>query len=176
MESFGDMESFGELLAVDAQRALEFFLVGLQDVSDGSVDRQELIYNASILAHYAQTSIHASSEMPAPADLTAVFDQFVTNPTMPADAPVMEAAGAQCLLLAGFFEDQMRRRHSIRWYAELGAGFFIRAATHESSRPKARLLTMIARNFEPWRQRHARLSRDLRTQTYLLTLPPSRLI
>ena len=31
-----------------------------------------------------------------------------------------------CLLLAGFFEDQMRRRHSIRWYAEIGAGFYRR--------------------------------------------------
>ena len=169
------MESFGELLAVDGQRALEFFLSGLQDVSDQSVDRQELIYNASILAHYAQTSTHAAAEMPAPADLSAVFDQFVINTTVPADAPLMEAAGAQCLLLAGFFEDQMRGRHSIRWYAELGAGFFIRAATHESSRPKALLLTMLARNFEPWRRRHARLSRDLRDQAYLLTQsPPSR--
>ena len=34
---------------------------------------------------------------------------------------LIEAAGAQCLLLAGFFEDQMRRRYNIRWYAELGA-------------------------------------------------------
>ena len=42
----------------------------------------------------------------------------------------METAGAQCLLLTGFFEDQMRGRHNIRWYAELGAGFFVRAAEH----------------------------------------------
>ena len=68
----------------------------------------------------------------------------------------METAGAQCLLLTGFFEDQMRGRHNIRWYAEIGAGFFTRAATYEESRSKARLLTMIARHFEPWRQRQSR--------------------
>jgi hypothetical protein len=166
------MEPLGELLAVDSQRALEFFLIGLQDVSERTVDRQELLYNASILAHFAQVSTHADSEMPTPADLGAVFDQFVAT-AMPLDSALMEIAGAQCLLLAGFFEDQMRRRHNIRWYAELGAGFFTRAATYEKSRQKAALLTMLARHFEDWRQRHARLSRELRQQSYLLATPPS---
>jgi hypothetical protein len=170
------MDPLGELLAVDSQHALEFFLIGLQEVSEGSVDRQELLYNASILAHFAQVSTHADGEMPTPADLSAVFDQFVVNTSAPPDGPLMEIAGAQCLLLAGFFEDQMRGRHNIRWYAELGAGFFTRAAMHEESRQKATLLTMLARHFEPWRQRHAKLSRELRQQTYLLTTPPSSLM
>ena len=172
------MEPLGELLAVDSDRALEFFLVGLQDVSESSVDRHELLYNASILAHFAQVSTHADGDMPAPADLSVLFDQFVANTTVPADGTLMEAAGAQCLLLAGFFEDQMRGRHNIRWYSELGAGFFTRAATHQESRQKAVLLTMLARHFEPWRQRHARLSRELRQQAYLLapSPPPSSLM
>jgi hypothetical protein len=161
-----------ELLAVDQRRALEFFVMGLQDVSDPGVDRQELLYNASVLAHYTQVSTCATQEMPAPANLTAVFDNFVMNTSVPVDPQLLETAGAQCLLLTGFFEDRMRARHDIRWYAELGAGFFVRAATHEGSAKKARLLTMIARHFEPWRQRHARLSRELRDQQYLLTPPP----
>src|SRR5688500_4861502 len=114
-----------ELLAVDQRRALEFFVSGLQDVSDPAVDRQELLYNASVLPHYAQVSTCAELEMPAPANLTAVFDHFVLNTSLPRDAQLMETAGAQCLLLSGFFEDQMRGRHDIRWYAELGAGFFV---------------------------------------------------
>ena len=84
---------------------------------------------------------------------------------------MLEAAGAQCLLLAGFFEDQMRHRHNIRWYAELGMGFFRRAAVQEQSLSKARLLDTIARRFEPWRQRHAQLSRELRDRPYLLHAP-----
>jgi hypothetical protein len=74
-------------------------------------------------------------------------------------------------VLAGFFEDQMRRRHNIGWYAELGAGFFHRAAAREQSQHKARLLDAIAIRFEPWRQRYARLSRELRDRPYLLTPP-----
>ena len=65
----------------------------------------------------------------------------------------------------------MRRRHNIRWYAELGASFFTRAARQERSLRKARLLDAIARRFDPRRRRHAQLSRELRDQPYLLTPP-----
>ena len=160
-----------ELLAIDHRQALEFFVLRLQDVSEPTVDRQELLYNASLLAHYAQVSTQPDVDVPAPANLSAVFDHFVSDTTLLHDSLMMETAGAQCLLLAGFFEDQMRRRHNIRWYAELGASFFRRAALHERSLHKARLLDAIARRFEPWRQRHAQLSRELRDQPYLLTPP-----
>jgi hypothetical protein len=163
------MGPFQELLAVDQRRALEFFVLWLKDVSEPDVDRQELMYNASVLAHYAQVSAHAGVDLPAPSDLTAIFDHFVTGTAVGDDGLMMETAGAQCLLLAGFFEDQMRHRHNIRWYAELGAGFFTRAASHQSSTQKARLLITLARHFEPWRQRHARLGRELRDQPYLLS-------
>ena len=164
-----------ELLAVDQRRALEFFVTGLQDVSSPGVNRQELLYNASVLAHYAQVSTLAELEMPAPANLSAVFDTFVFNAAVPQDAQLLETAGAQCLFLTGFFEAQMRGRHDIRWYAEIGAGFFMRAAGCERTAKRARLLPMSARHFEPWRQTHARLSRELREQQYLLT-PPSELM
>ena len=146
------------------------------DVAEPTVDRRELLYNASVLAHYAQVSTQSAGEFPAPANLSAVFDHFVADTTLQHDALMMETAGGQCLVLAGFFEDQMRGRHSIRWYAELGAGFFSRAAAHEASPAKARLLDTIARRFEPWRQCHARLGRELRDQPYLLApRPPTSL-
>jgi hypothetical protein len=160
-----------ELLAADQRQALEFFFIGLKDVSEPTVDRRELLYNASLLAHYAQVSTHADIDWPAPATLSAVFDHFVADNTLLHDAAMMETAGAQCLLLAGFFEDQMRGRHNIRWYADLGASFFGRAAAQEQSPSKARLLDTIGRRFESWRQCHARLSRELRDQAYLV-LPP----
>jgi hypothetical protein len=159
-----------ELLAIDQRETLEFFVLRLQDISDPTVDRQELLYNASVLAHYAQVSTQPDVDVPAPRNLGAVFDHFVADTTL-LDDRLMETAGAQCLFLAGFFEDQMRRRHNIRWYAELGASFFRRAALHEQSLDKARLLDAIARHFEPWRRRHAQLSRELRDQPYLLTPP-----
>lgn len=166
------MGALRELLATDDRLVLKFFIVGLQDVSGPTVDRQQLLYNASVLAHYAQTSTQADVEWPAPANLSTIFDHFVSDTTLLRDSLMMEIAGAQCLLLTGFFEDQMRQRHNIRWYTELGVGFFSRAALQEPSPHKARLLNAIATRFEWWRQRHARLSRDLRDQPYLLT-PPS---
>src|SRR3954468_7199310 len=99
-----------ELLATDHRRALGVFVLGLQDVSEATVDREELLYNASVLAHYAQVSTQTDVDWPAPANLSVVFDHFVSDPTLLHDSLMMEAAGAQCLLLAGFFEDQMRRR------------------------------------------------------------------
>ena len=166
-----------ELLPVNDRQALAFFFMGLKDVSDPTVDRQELLYNASVLAHFSQVSTQAALEVPAPATLSAVFDHFVLDPTLLQDGLMMEMAGAQCLLLAGFFEDQMRGRYNIRWYAELGASFFSRAAVQEPSPTKARLLDTLARHFEAWRRRHARLSRELRDQPYLMapTTSPTRM-
>jgi hypothetical protein len=162
------MDPLRELLAIDSRQALAFFVLGLQDVSGPSVDQQELLYNASVLAHYSQVSTQSDVDWPAPANLSAVFDHFVADLTVLHDGPMLETAGAQCLLLAGFFEHQVRRRHNIRWYAELGASFFSRAALEERSASKARLLAAIARGFEPWRQRYAQLGRELRDQPYLL--------
>ncbi|MGC4085350.1 MAG: hypothetical protein QM736_25320 [Vicinamibacterales bacterium] len=165
------MEPLSSLLATSERQALEFFFVGLKDVSESDVDRRELLYTASVLAHYAQVSTHAGRDMPAPATLAAVFDQFVLDDSMRQDSEMLEAAATQCLLLSGFFERQMRHRHNIRWHADLGAGFFRRAASLSTQRKRAELLDLIGQHFEPWRVRYSRLSHELRTQSYLIVRP-----
>lgn len=170
------MGYLSDLLATNQQQALQFFFERLLDVSGREVDRRELAYNASVLAHFAQVSTQAESETSTPANLSEVFDHFVLDGALLKDAVMMEKAGAQCLILAGFFEDQMRRRHNIRWYAGLGASFFRQAAAQEQSAAKARLLDTLASRFETWRQRHARLARELRDQPYLLAPPSSRVM
>lgn len=162
------MDDLRILLATDHRRTLEFFFVHLQDVTDASVDRSELLYNASVLAHYAQVSTSAASDMPTPSTLAHVFDQYVLDNSLADDPEMMETAGAQCLLLAGFFADQMRGRHNVRWYAKLGAGFYHRAAEHARTLRNAQVMAAMAQHFEPWCERHTRLSRELRDQPYLL--------
>jgi hypothetical protein len=162
------MEGLGELLSSDHRHTLEFFVVGLKDVSESELDQEQLLYNASILAHYAQVSTDSDVNVAAPRELIDVYDHFVcdmrlTNPVL------LETAGAQCMLLSGFFEDQMRRRHNIQWYSGLGANFFRRSASYEPSIKKARLLETLATEFEPWRRRHARLSREMRDWPYLMS-------
>src|SRR5712691_1039663 len=90
-----------ELLAIDHRQTLEFFVLRFQDVSEPTVDRQELLYNASLLAHYAQVSTQPDVDLPAPANLSAVFDPFVADTTLLHDRLMMETAGAQCLLPRG---------------------------------------------------------------------------
>ena len=166
------MEHLRELLAVDDRQALAFFVLGLRDVCEPGVDPEELLYNASVLAHYAQTSTQAADKLPTPLNLSDVFDHFVFDTTLMHDGSMMEIAGAQCLLLTGFFERQMRRRHNIRWYVEVGTSCFGRAAAQEKSSHKARLLETLAQRFEAWRQRHERLSRELRDRPCLLATSP----
>ena len=55
------MDPLGELLSSDHRRTLEFFVMNLKDVSEPTVDQQELLYNASVLAHYAQISVDADN-------------------------------------------------------------------------------------------------------------------
>jgi hypothetical protein len=166
------MEPLSELLGTTERQALEFFFLGLRDVSEGEVDIRELLYNASILAHYAQVSTRAGFDMPTPSTLMDVFDQFMVDDSVRHDSALLETAATQCLLLAGFFESQMRHRHDIRWYARLGAGFFRKAASLEKSRRRAELLDTVGRHFEPWRVRYARLSRECGCGPTSLRGPP----
>lgn len=168
------MEPLSELLATDHRRTLEFFAVGLLDVSGPDVDRRELLYNASVLAHYAEVSTASASGWPTPAHLGEVFDHFVVDPSLTHDNEAFEHAGAQCLLLTGFFADQLRRRYNVDWYATLGASFFLRSAREEASPKKAELLEHLAAHFEPWRRRQLQLSRELRDLPYLLEAPRPR--
>jgi len=162
------MSDWTDLHAVDHLCTLNFFTERLQDISDERVDQLELFYNASILAHYSLVSTGSSTELPTPASLTQVFDESVANPNIRHDGYRLEIAGTQCLLLCGFFADQMRGLYNLDWYAKLGAGFFIRSAHFEPSRAKARLLYQISKKFEPWRRRYVRLARELRDEPYLL--------
>jgi hypothetical protein len=165
------VEPHSDVPAISHRQALEFFFFVLKDVSEPGVDEPELLYAASVLAHYAQVSTQASQDVPTPSTLAAVFDQFVLDSSMREDSEMLETAATQCLLLAGFFERQMQRRHNIRWYAELGAGFFIRAAEHSRERRRAELLDRVGRHFEPWRVRYARASRRLSTSSAYIIRP-----
>jgi hypothetical protein len=97
------------LLAVTSSHALRFFFEHLRDVTEGDHPAErELLYNASVLAHFASTS-SASFDFPgAPSSLTQVFDIFVMDRSQHSDPEILEAAGSQCLLLTGFFGAQLR--------------------------------------------------------------------
>ena len=69
--------------AVTQGHALRFFFEQLRDVIDHDrAPEPELLYNASVLAHYAQVSTHAATDLAAPANLSVIFDHFVADSTL----------------------------------------------------------------------------------------------
>jgi hypothetical protein len=164
----------GSWLAVTNQQALRFFFERLRDVSAGDHPPQaELLYNASVLAHFASTSTTSSTFPPSPTSLRTVFEVFVLDRSQHADPGLMEAAAAQCLFLTGFFGDQQRRRHNVRWYARLGAGFFASAGQLHRQRTRALMMWAMSERFEYWRQAQERLATELRGESKLLFTPPA---
>ena len=97
-----------------------------------------------------------------------MFEVFVLDRSQHTDPEIMEAAAAQCLLLTGFFERQVSRRHNIKWYATLGANFYDQAAQCSSDRARARMMLTMAERFEFWRRQQSRLAKELRDLPRLL--------
>jgi hypothetical protein len=149
-------------LAVTNGQALRFFFEHLRDVTDDSgAPESELLYNASVLAHFATTSTAAAEFPSTPASLGAVFDLFVLDRSQHADPEIMEAAASQCLLLTGFFGAQLGHRHNLNWYASLGASFYDQAAHAGTDRPRALMMQTMAARFAFWRRQQARLAKEL---------------
>ena len=158
-------------LPVTEGQALRFFFEHLRDIADGrAAPESELLYNASVLAHFATTSTAAIDFPSAPVSLSSVFDLFVLDRSETVDPDILEAAASQCLLLTGFFGAQLRHRYNIAWYARLGASFFERAAVlgvgangRGDSTPSARAVMMhnMAARFAYWRRQQARLAKEL---------------
>jgi hypothetical protein len=149
---------------------LRFFFERLKTVSlEDNVPTGELLYNASILAHFASTSAASTDRFPpCPRDLSAVFDVFIMDRSQHADPALMEAAAAQCLLLTGFFQDQLKRRFNVDWYASVGAGFYDHAAHLSRDRTRTKMLATMALRFEFWRRQQRRLARDFRDHQWLI--------
>jgi hypothetical protein len=156
--------SFREWLAVTNGQALRFFFERLKDVAPpGETPVSELLYNASVLAHFATTSTASADTFPpAPTSLATVLDVFVLDRSGHGDPEIMEAAASQCLLLTGFFGDQQRHRHNLNWYAAVGATFYDQAAQHGRDPERSKMMEAMAGRFAFWRRQQTRLARELR--------------
>ena len=162
-------------LGVTSEQALKFFFEHLRDVTDDfEPPTSELLYNASVLAHFATTSTDSRETFPAaPASLGKIFELFVLDRSQHADAEIMEAAASQCLLMTGFFQDQQRRRHHVDWYASLGTAFYQRAAEQARDRSRSRMMQTMAHRFDFWRSQQHRLAHELHDLARLIAPPPA---
>jgi len=164
-------ELFEELVGVNHVTAFKFFSQGLQSIAHiRGLRSEETAYVASILAHYAQTSCFDQSSMPCMTGLSGVFDQFVLQGFGMSDAEILEIAGSQVLLFAGFFRDQMKHRHNVRWYDQLGQSFYEKASRYSRERKKSELLEHIAESFPTWTITCRNLSKKLREDRFVIKL------
>jgi hypothetical protein len=160
---------FEELVAIDSASAFNFFLANLRDTAATERYRDdELFYVASILAHYSQTSRSDTMSMPPMANLSEVFDCFILRTTSLTDAEILAFGGSQILLFAGFFRDQMQRRHSVKWYDQIGQSLYERASRHSKNLRKRELFDRLSESFPVWTIVCRNLSRILRENRLLL--------
>ncbi|MEK7579757.1 MAG: hypothetical protein AAB469_01020 [Patescibacteria group bacterium] len=165
------MSTFTELYGVNQIQTLRFFLTGLIDLipAGRNLTQKETIYVAGILSHYAQTSRYESDKMPALANLSEVFD-LVLDQAGPTDSQMLETAGAQSLFFAGFFGDQMKRRHNLRFFDSLGSSFYEEAHNHTKDANRKVLFRLMALHFPLWTRCCRDLSRTFRENQFLLNL------
>lgn len=161
------MGLFQEFLNVDKKTAFNFFLSGLKDVSDEKSD-EEVLYIAGVLAHYAQTSQFEIFGVPMLDGLSQVFDRFVMGEVN--DPNVLETAGSQTLLFAGFFRDQMQSRHNVKWYDSIGSSLYILASSCSKQKNKRILFERISESFPKWTLTCRDLNRYFRERRFLLRL------
>jgi hypothetical protein len=160
---------FEELVAVDSERAFNFFLSNLRESAETRRFRDdELLYVASILAHYSQTSRCDTTSMPCMANLSEVFDMFLLQATKLQDSGILEFGGSQVLLFAGFFRDQMHHRHNVKWYDQIGQSLYERAGHLSTDRRKRALFDGLAESFPVWTIACRNLSRSLRENRFVL--------
>jgi hypothetical protein len=160
---------FQELIAVDSGTALNFFAENLREtVGARRYKEDEMFYVASILAHYAQTSRYDASSMPSLSNLSEVFDTFILQTTTAGDPDMLEIGGSQVLLFAGFFRDQMTRRHNVGWYDQIGQSLYERASQHVDNKAKRQLFEGLSESFPAWTGVCSTMSRTFRENRFLL--------
>ena len=158
------MTPLEDLLGVDHSRTFSFFLNGLKETVRKEPCNQ-MLYVASVLAHYAQTS-HYEHEHVVFKDLGEMVEQAVFVEL--SDPEILQIYGSHIILFAGFFRDQVSRRYNVNWYDQLGQRFYYRVGRYSSSAKERDFFGDFAEVLPQWTHRCCRLSRHLREKRLLL--------
>jgi hypothetical protein len=171
------MSNLKEYLAVNSTQTYKFFYNHLRSKVPPRITDAETEYIAGILAHYAQTSRFDTRSMGPAANLFEILDTFVIpelreeGSVFRHDSEMLEIAGAQTLLLVGFFRDQMAHtKNNLKWYDSLGQGFFLKASAYATDESRAMFLWTVSDKFPIWISSCLKASRAMREDRYLLRL------
>ena len=170
---------FENLYGVTEERALNFWASHLEDAV-GSRRWAEIrnstgVYLASVLGHFCLQSMDrlavlspeyscSEGEFRQFADLTQIAEMMLQQLTSAKSPAWMESAGAHILLYAGFFQNQMRHRHNIDFYARMGSDCYRMAAVGK----REKMMRLVAAEFGQYLFLLASLQRNLRESRYLI--------
>jgi hypothetical protein len=159
------------VIEADDMTTLQFFYYQLKfQCANRPVSKREMAHVASVLATYAATSPSNRQTLPPLADLSEFYSQFFFKPEIQVEPVLLEIAGAQSLLLAGFFREQMRRRHNVEWHDRIGQFFYDRASRYSPHPEKQDLFGRISEHFPFWTTICSGLHKSLWQNRYLLRL------
>lgn len=120
------MDPLQGLMASDTRQTLQFFYSMLNGVAHDKefqeVSRDETLYVASILAHFAQvsTSVGKGDYLPVAKSWNDLDDNYRASLRRLPDSETMEDLAAQSLLLAGFFRPHVVRSRMLADCYRLG--------------------------------------------------------
>ncbi len=160
------MTMLEDLFGVDHSRTFNFFLSGLQKIVRGEPCNQ-MLYVANVLAHHAQTPRY-NSEQVVFKDLGEMLSQAVFVEI--SDPEILQIYGSHIILLAGFFRDQVRHRHNVEWYDQLGQRFYYQVGQRAGSDKERDFFGGFADALPRWTSRCCYLSRYLREERLLLKM------
>ncbi len=155
---------------------LNFFTENIvEELGDVEMSPEETRYVASILASFASTSRFEQGNWAPATDTREVFDRFVLQrndsgfvaPQLTAQQA--ETAGAQLMLVVGFFRSQVHPRVNLRFHSRLGQNFFFRASRAFGGK-RGELLESVSFNFGFWCLVQRKLNQRLREDPYVLKL------
>ena len=127
--------------------------------------RKEFAFTSYWLGNPPQTK---SNSWSGKREFLQVFDAFILQTASLADSEILEFGASQVLLLAGFFRDQMQRRHNVTWYDQIGQSLYEKAGRHSKNLKKRELFDGLSESFPTWTIVCRDLSRSLRENRFLL--------
>ncbi len=145
------MNEIQALMASDHRTTMQFFFSNLLDcVPSEVVYEEEIIYSASLLASYAQTSKHSGYYLPLLGNLQEIGDLFFRQNRLPTDWMFWQDAGAQLLVFTGYFRGQISEDFEIEKFEELGAHSFKKLSIGAPTEKKRWLFSRMHQNFPVW--------------------------
>jgi hypothetical protein len=172
-------QDFEDLYGVTEERSLNFWASNLQDTVGsqrwGEIRDSTGVYLASVLGHFCLQPVDRAEALSPDyspgdqefrqfADLTQIAELMMRQLTSARNPMWMESAGAHILLYAGFFQEQNKGRHNIEFFSSIGRECYLMAAVGK----RAKMMKMVASEFNQYLFHLANLQRNLRENRYLI--------